>query len=145
MTTMNAIVKDVMTTHVVAVDRSASFNEIAARLGQLRVSAFPVVDDEHTVIGVVSEADLLAVEATCLARHTAQAPGLTAGDLMSLPPVTVTPDEPVEHAIRLMYNCRIKRLPVVDAEGRLVGIVSRADVVSAGQSPSARSRNAGKR
>ena len=57
---MNAKVRDVMTGEVVAVRRDTSFKEMAARLRQYRVSAFPVVDEHHRVIGVVSEADLLA-------------------------------------------------------------------------------------
>ncbi len=65
-------------------------------------------------------------------RHKEQqkAAGLTAGDLMTHPAVTIEPGEPVEHAARLMYARRVKRLPVTDATGRLVGIVSRADVLA---------------
>ena len=57
---MNAIVKDVMSTHVIAVRQDATFKEMASRLREQRVSAFPVLDDESKVTGVVSEADLLA-------------------------------------------------------------------------------------
>ena len=60
---MNAIVKDVMSTHVVAVRQDATFKEMAARLREQRVSAFPVIDDDNKVIGIVSEADLLTKEA----------------------------------------------------------------------------------
>jgi len=138
---MNAIVKDVMTTHVVAVRQNASFKDMAARLREHRVSAFPVIDDQDRVIGVVSEADLLTKEALDLGapgrvsgmlhhREQAKAAGLTAGDLMTTPPVTIGPDEFVSQAARLMYARKVKRLPVVDHDGRLIGIVSRADVLS---------------
>ena len=60
---MNAAVKDVMTTEVVAVRRGATFKNMAAALRRYRVSALPVIDDEEKVIGVVSEADMLAKEA----------------------------------------------------------------------------------
>jgi len=60
---MNATVKDVMTTEVVAVRRGATFKDMAAALRRYRVSALPVIDDEEKVIGVVSEADMLAKEA----------------------------------------------------------------------------------
>ena len=60
---MNAIVKDVMSTHVIAVRQDATFKEMASRLREQRVSAFPVLDDDNKVIGVVSEADLLTKEA----------------------------------------------------------------------------------
>jgi len=141
---MNAKVRDVMTTEVVAVRRDASFKEMAARLREYRVSAFPVIDDNRRVIGVVSEADLLAKEAlagehpgipaavTGILHHKDQqkAQGLNAGDLMTHPAVTVRPDDSVEHAARLMYTLQVKRLPVVDAGGYLVGIVSRADLLT---------------
>jgi len=144
---MKACVKDIMTTHVVAVYPSASFKEMAARLHEFRVSAFPVIDDEGKVLGVVSEDDLLAKEAVALTladmpadiseriarrlhRPGREADGLTAGELMTSPAVTTTPDTPVENAARSLYNCRVKRLPVVNSDGRLVGIVSRSDVLS---------------
>lgn len=138
---MNATVKDVMTTHVVAVRENASFKEMAARLREHRVSAFPVLDADNRVAGVVSEADLLAKEAleypaggrvNGMLHHKeqAKAAGTTAADLMTKPPVTIGPNEFVTHAARLMYARRVKRLPVVDDDGRLVGIVSRADLLS---------------
>jgi CBS domain-containing protein len=141
---MRYTIKDVMSTHVIAARQGASFKEIAEKLREQRVSAFPVVDDDGKVIGVVSEADLLAKEALdggsadmpgmvsgILQRSEQErAAGLTAGDLMTHPAVTVGPDDAVEHAARLMYARRVKRLPVTDAAGRLVGIVSRSDVLA---------------
>jgi len=142
--TMKSTVKDVMTTRVIWVRKDAPFREMAATLREQRVSAFPVLDDDLKVIGVVSEADLLTKEAlssepdgmpgmiTGLLRRREQekARGITAGDLMTSPPVTVRPEDTVEHAAQLMYTRRVKRLPVVNAAGRLVGIISRADVLS---------------
>jgi CBS domain-containing protein len=141
---MTTTVKDVMTTRVVSVGKDAPFKEMAAALRQNRVSAFPVLDDSGQVIGVVSEADLLTKEAldggydgmpgmiTGLLRHKEQAKarGITAGDLMTRPAVTVAPDETVESAARLMRKNKVKRLPVVDADGHLAGIISRADVLA---------------
>ncbi len=130
---MSSRVKDVMTTRVVAVRKDATFKEIAALLGEYRVSAFPVLDEDGTVIGVVSESDLLSREALVAAigaRAEEFGSGITAVGLMSKPPVVVTPYEPVTSAARLMYNARVKRLPVVGANGELAGIVSRADVLS---------------
>ena len=141
---MNAKVKDVMTGEVVAVRRDASFKEMAARLREYRVSAFPVIDENRRVIGVVSEADLLAKEAlagdhagipaavTGILHHKdhQKAEGLTASDLMTTAVVAVRPEDTVEHAARLMYDRKVKRLPVTDANGRLAGIVSRADVLA---------------
>jgi CBS-domain-containing membrane protein len=142
--TMETTVKDVMTEQIVAVRRDASFKEMAASLREHRVSAFPVVDDDGKVIGVVSEADLLPKEVladsrrgipgaiTGLLHHKQlqKAEGLTAADLMTHPAVTVRPDDLVEQAARMMYTLQVKRLPVVDAGGHLAGIVSRADVLA---------------
>ena len=141
---MQPTVKDIMTTRVIWVKKDASFRDMAAALRKHRVSAFPVLDDDGKVIGVVSEADLLTKEAlglepqgmpgmiTGLLRHKEheKARGITAGDVMTSPAVVVTPDDTVERAARLMYTRKVKRLPVVDANGHLAGIVSRADVLS---------------
>jgi CBS domain-containing protein len=125
---MRFTVKDVMTAHVIAVRKGASFKEIAEGLREYWVSAFPIVDDDGKVIGVVSEADLLAKEV--LDGGQERVADVTAGDLMTHPAVTVGLDEPVEHAARLMYARRVKRLPVTDAAGRLAGIISRSDVLA---------------
>ena len=140
-TGMKTSVKEIMTTQVVAVKLGASFKEMAAALRQNRVSAFPVVDDDGKVIGVVSEADMLAKEvlnadqlgtltAMLHRREQEKADGLTAGDLMTHPAVTVAPGDSVEQAARLMYTLQVKRLPVVDSDGKLVGIISRTDVLA---------------
>jgi len=139
MTIMNGTVKDVMTAEVVAVKRETTFKEMAAVLRRYRVSALPVVDDTGRVVGVVSEADLLAKEALAdpgvvaeLLHHkdVRKAEGLTAGDLMTRPAVTAAPEDPVEQAVRMMHFMRVKRLPVVNSGGQLVGIVSRSDVLA---------------
>jgi CBS-domain-containing membrane protein len=141
---MNLSVKDVMTTQVTWVERDTPFAAMAAALRQHRVSAFPVLNEAGEVIGVVSESDLLNKMAlgegedrmpgmiTGILRHKQleKARGVTAADLMTAPPVTVSPEDTVEHAARLMYLRGVKRLPVVDADGRLAGIVSRADVLA---------------
>jgi CBS-domain-containing membrane protein len=136
---MNATVKDVMTTQVVAVRSGATFKEMAAALRRYRVSAFPVIDEQEKVIGIVSEADLLAKEALTnpgvLAellhrKDVRKAEGQTAGDLMTHRVVTVRPEDSVEHAAQLMHFLHVKRLPVVDGDGSLVGLVSRTDVLA---------------
>ena len=141
---MSATVNEVMTTHVVAVTEGASFRDIAVLLRQHQVSAFPVVDADGKVIGVVSEADMLPKEALLAGfgnqppagavaephNDFAKAAGVTAASIMTRPPITITPDEPVTSAARLMYSCKVKSLPVVTEHGHLIGIISRADVLS---------------
>ena len=148
---MSATVKDVMSTHVIAVRPNAPYKEIAAVLHEQRVSAFPVIDEDNKVIGVVSEADLLTKEAlegtvprTLLSRQERvrkQTNAVTAADLMTRPPVTIGPDEPVLSAARLMFDQRVKRLPVVSEEGTLIGIVTRTDVLSVYTRPDAEIQN----
>lgn len=133
-------VSDVMTRTVAAVDREATFQEVVRTMGEWRVSALPVLAGDNRVIGVVSEADLLLKEEfrgvvpsrTEQARRTddiAKLGGLTAGELMSSPAVTVQADATLPQAARVMARSMVKRLPVVDTEGRLTGVVSRADLL----------------
>ncbi|WP_055493922.1 CBS domain-containing protein [Streptomyces sp. TP-A0356] len=134
------IVSDVMTMAVVAAGRDAPFREIVRTMEQWKVSALPVLEGDGRVIGVVSEADLLAkeefragIQGLSEQRErlsaTAKAGGLTAGDLMSTPAITVHADVTLAQAARIMAVKRVKRLPVVDDEGMLRGIVSRADLL----------------
>jgi CBS domain-containing protein len=155
----HAYVEDVMTADVVAVRTTASYRDLAANLRTHRVSGFPVVDDEGQVVGVVSESDLLAGRhADPAFRHhhrhhrhhqpSAAAPTAadlrsaapTAADLMTHPPVTIRLDEAVRRAAELMSARKLRRLPVVDRAGRLVGILSRADVLSVFARPDAEIR-----
>jgi CBS domain-containing protein len=140
---MKAVVRDVMSSLPISVRETASFKEIAATLRECRVSAFPVLDADGKVTGVVSEADLLVKEAVLgepggigrfladLVHHATQAKarGITAADLMTSPAVTISPDDTVEHAAWLMFTRKVKRLPVVNPDGRLAGIISRTDIL----------------
>lgn len=148
---MSKTVQEIMTNRVIWVKKDATFREMAVALREHRISAFPVVDDDHKVIGVVSEADMLNKEAlddepgvmSGILHHRDQvkARGVTAGDLMTTAVVAVRPEDTVEHAAKLMYDRRVKRLPVTDENGRLVGIISRADVLSVFDRTDAQIRN----
>jgi CBS-domain-containing membrane protein len=135
-------VKDVMSVKVVAVRTNASFKEIVDALAGFKVSAVPVVDDDDLVVGVVSEADLLhKLELATSDLHRrlldrrqvrdakTKAAGDTAAALMTAPAITIGPDAPIGEAARLMEHERIKRLPVVNPDGLLIGIVSRRDLL----------------
>ncbi len=131
---------DVMTTSVVTVDRITPYKEIAGLLAEHRISGVPVLSMGRKVTGIVSEADLLAARAgriTATGRRVLAWPsgrkrhqGLTAAQLMTAPAITIYPDASVAAAARLMNAHRIRRLPVVDPEGRLLGIVSRRDLLA---------------
>ncbi|RPE39388.1 CBS domain protein [Streptomyces sp. Ag109_O5-1] len=133
-------VGDVMTRAAVAVGRDAPFKDVVTLMDQWSVSALPVLEGEGRVVGVVSEADLLPKEEfrdSAADRFTerdrpadlAKAAGVTAGELMSAPAVTVHADATLAEAARIMARRRVKRLPVVDGVGMLEGIVSRADLL----------------
>ncbi|MER6092294.1 CBS domain-containing protein [Streptomyces bluensis] len=134
------IVSDVMTRTVVAVGRDALFKEIIRTMEQWKVSAMPVLEGEGRVVGVVSEADLLPkeefrdsdpnlLEQRRRLSDLAKAGAVTAGELMSAPAITVHSDATLAQAARIMAVRRVKRLPVIDDEGMLQGIVSRADLL----------------
>ncbi|QOV33720.1 CBS domain-containing protein [Streptomyces ferrugineus] len=134
------IVRDVMTRDVATVGRDAAFKDVVRTLQDREVSAVPVVDGRGRVLGVVSEADLLPKEEfrdsdpdryTQLRRLSdlRKAGSLTAGELMTSPAMTVTADATLAQAARTMARARVKRLPVVAVDGRVEGIVSRADLL----------------
>ena len=138
---MKSCVSDVMTARVVSVRKTASFKEMILLMRKFRVSAFPVIDDAGRVVGVVSQADMLNKEADLATglgplsgilrfRDHDKALGVTAAELMTSPPLTVSPGTPLTEAARLMRDRRVKRLPVINATGHLIGIISRADVLS---------------
>jgi CBS-domain-containing membrane protein len=140
---MRRTVQDVMTREVVAVRGPTPFKELVRLLNQHRITAMPVLDTTgRLVVGVVSESDLALKEVAPLRQaHTpvfdtaqhhsdrAKAASLTAAELMTAPAVTVGPAELVAAAARRMYDRDVKRLPVVDHSGALVGIVTRADLL----------------
>ena len=139
---MHSLVKDLMTTQVVTVGPATPFKEIVARLAEHKVSAVPVVDDAGLVLGVVSEADLLLKEEfpdpdadlplfwtkRRRAEHD-KAAAAVARDLMTVAVVSISPDATVAEAARRMHTAQVKRLPVLGEGGRLVGIVSRSDLL----------------
>jgi CBS domain-containing protein len=134
-------VRDVMTTDVATVDMTAPYKQVARVLAERSVTAVPVLDQAGHVLGVVSEADMLCKQerghratssGTRLRTRSdrAKAAAHTAAELMTTPPVTIHPDAYLGAAARLMNDRRVKRLPVVDSFGRLLGIVSRHDLLS---------------
>jgi CBS domain-containing protein len=134
-------VKDVMTADVTSAREHTPYKELVRLLAERRISALPVVDADQRVIGIVAEADLLGrhdhpagssrrpVGKGKRRRPRAKAGAGTAGELMSRPAITVGPDATVAEAVRLLRQYGVKRLPVTDPGGRLVGIVNRSDLL----------------
>ena len=138
---MKPTVSHVMTPGVVTVDALAPFKEVVRLMQEHRVSALPVVDTDGVLVGIVSEGDLILKEDPELgggghlfesrrhAKDRSKAAGKSAYELMSTPVISVAPDASLGEAARKMHRAEVKRLPVVDAHGHLVGIVSRADLL----------------
>jgi CBS domain-containing protein len=125
-----------MTTSAVTVDRITPYKEIVRLLTEHRISGVPVLSMGRHVAGVVSEGDLIAAQD----RNTGgrwrwltgrkEHQGLVASQLMTSPAITIHPDASLATAARLMNAHHLRRLPVVDRDGKLLGIVSRRDLLS---------------
>jgi CBS domain-containing protein len=138
-------VEELMTREVVCVRPEATLKEVAQLLVDHRISGLPVCDDRGRVVGVVSEGDILYREsgdpdrAGLLARlfddrlqvEARKAAARTAEEAMTAPPITIEGNRVAAAAARTMIDEAVNRLPVVDVHGKLMGIVTRADLVRA--------------
>ncbi|MDQ0757822.1 CBS domain-containing protein [Streptomyces canus] len=140
-------VGSVMTSDVVRAAYGTPFKEVARLLTGHRISGLPVVDEDDKVIGVISETDLMARQAAIpdpfgpahrrrlvsltrgVRRQAVKAKARTAGRLMTAPPVVVHADDTIVEAARTMARHQVERLPVLDETDRLVGIVTRRDLL----------------
>ncbi len=151
----SVLVRDIMTTPVVSASRKAPLREVAEIMAQEGVSGVPVLEADGKVAGIISEKDFLALMgsretksfmallAACLAGQSGcpaePIRAQNAEDIMTSPAVTVRNDVPLGEIKALFSERKINRVPVVDSEGRLLGIVSRADVIR-NQQPAAAPR-----
>lgn len=141
-------VKDIMTKDVVAVRKDLKVKELVRLLTEKQVSGAPVVDEENRVIGMVTEADLIfqvggkrhrglraflkEIIGESLPKDVrGPISELTVQDIMVQPVIIATPDMDIRDVAAILEEKRIKRLPVVDPEGRLIGIISRHDLLRA--------------
>lgn len=138
-------VEEIMTKDVITVSPKTPIHEAAQLMIDHGVSGLPVVDDAGSVVGIVSEGDLILREkprerapwwrlffgdAEQLAREYQKAHGMTVGEVMTRSLIAVSPDFPIESAALILDQHRIRRVPVV-AEGQLLGILSRGDLIKA--------------
>lgn len=141
---LNMKVSEVMTTDAVSVNQDADIEVAVRLLSGHRVSGLPVVDNENRVVGVITEADVLSVMGMKrghtfkdIVAHLLGEPvpgnrtGNTVRQVMTSPAIITKPDASILEAAGILEERRIKRLPVVDAQGVLTGIISRADIVRA--------------
>jgi CBS domain-containing protein len=133
-------IRDVMTTDIATADRSMTYKQVVRLMTDRRVNAVPVVDSSHSVVGMVSEADVLRKQEDNPRRlgvgmgrrgrrERNRADARIVGELMTSPAITIHPDAPLSAAARLMNAHHIRRLPVVNGSGELVGVVSRRDLM----------------
>jgi CBS domain-containing protein len=134
-------VSQAMTRQAIAVHEDMDIAEALRILVRNCISGLPVINDEGRVVGLITELDIITSEFTkdrglfedlersFLKRQAKKK--VKVKEVMTSPPVTITPEEDIRVAARLLSEKGIKRLPVVDEKGRLVGIISRADIVRA--------------
>lgn len=140
----NILVKDVMTTNVVSVSKYDDINSVIKTVTEHNVGGLPVIDKNKLVVGIISEADILSAmgvekEQTFKdilkqlfgERLPERKLGDIVGDVMTTPAITVKFYDDISVAAHAMHEKRVRRLPVVDDENRLVGIISRRDIVRA--------------
>jgi CBS domain-containing protein len=117
-------VKDLMTPNPACCSRDTKLQEVARLMVQHDCGEIPVVDQNRKPVGVVTDRDI-----ACRTVAEGKNPlDLTAGDIMSSPCVTVTPDSNLDECVKLMEDKQIRRVPVVDASGAICGIVAQADI-----------------
>ena len=151
MSIQTMLVQDFMTPNPITVKPLDSVETVLKLLEERHISGIPVVDENGRVVGVVSEADLLFKERPIrmplylnflggviylepldkFSQQLKKTLGMLVQDVMTPNPVTITPDAPVSGAANLMIEKRINRLPVVDKEGKLLGIITRNDLMRA--------------
>jgi CBS-domain-containing membrane protein len=135
-------VKDVMTADVICIKKDADIHEAARILSENRISGLPVVDEEKYLIGIVTEADILysagmkkSHDFRDILRHILGEPhpkirtGSKVEEIMTTQVITTSPDRDIKEVARILDEKRIKRLPVVDENNKLIGIISRANIV----------------
>lgn len=122
-------VVDLMTTDVIRVSPDTRIKEAARLMFRHRVSGLPVVDADGRLSGIITEADFLRME---VARNEADEPKPveTVGEVMSSGVVTVAPDAEITEAAKIMVIQDVKRLPVVDTDNKMLGIIARLDIVA---------------
>ncbi len=139
---MDGVVSEVMQRDVVSVRPDTPFREVVRILAERRVGGLPVLDVTGRVVGVVTESDLLLKEeliahaaaglgfVPAVRRERAKAAAGTVEGIMSSPAITVSPSTMLGEAAHVMHKRRVGRLPVVDTDGELVGIITRGDVLA---------------
>lgn len=144
------LIKDIMTKEIITVKEDDTVERCANLLTTHNLSGLPVLDDKGKIKGIVTEGDLIRrasrIEGPAaleilggifyidspkkLMKELKKTMGNLASDIMAKNVITISPDEEIEKAATILVQKRIKRLPVIDKEGNLIGIVSRKDIMN---------------
>ena len=148
---MNKTVADIMTSNPMMVKPETPLKEAISIIAKQKISGLPVVDEENKIVGIISENDLMWQETGVepppyimildsliylenpnrYEKEIHKALGQTVQDVMSKKPLTITADKPVKQAARLLHDKKIRRLPVVDEQGKVIGIITQGDIIRA--------------
>lgn len=148
---MPKTVADAMTPLPVVVKPQTPLNEAIKILAERRISGLPVVGDDDRLVGIISETDLMWQETgvtppayimfldsviylqnpATYERELHKALGQTVGEVMSSDPISISADKPLQQAAQLLHDRDVRRLPVVDANNLVIGILTRGDIVRA--------------
>jgi CBS domain-containing protein len=141
---LEMLVQDVMTRDVLSIPKYESIMRVAHILSERNISGLPVVDKENHVIGIITQADVLSIMGIRrrstfkdLLKHLLGEPlpecrmGDFVGDIMTSPAATIKSGANITDVARIMDDKKIRRLPVVDDDNVLIGIISRADILKA--------------
>ncbi len=137
-------VEDVMKKDVLAVKKFETIVRAANILSEKNISGLPVVDNDNNVVGIVTQADILSIVGVSkdptvkdLLKHLLgeklpeQRMGDIVGDIMTSPVATIRPDASIADAVQAMAEKKIRRLCVVDSRNKLIGLITRADILRA--------------
>ena len=148
---MDKTILDVMTPNPITVKRDTDLKDAIALLADNKISGLPVVDDENYLIGILSESDLMWQESgvepppyimildsiiylqnpSRYEKQIHKALGQTVGEVMSQKPMTITSDKTIKQAAHTLHHKDIRRLPVLDSEGKVIGILTQGDIIRA--------------
>lgn len=143
-------VREVMSTDITVIGKEEGVASAADKMADLGVSALPVVDRDHTLIGLLRDDDLIVSEARVhaprfwnvlgatiplpgemkhLEAELRKVVGSVVGDLMESEPAVTSPDASLEDVATLMHESEVRHVPVVDDKGKVVGMITRGDIV----------------
>lgn len=145
---MNLTASEIMTREVVACVRDTRVEDVVRMLAERGISGLPVIDVDQKVVGIISESDLLLADegkpplmktalfglyilSQSVMEKAAEARGTLARDIMTRPVVTLSRDATLSEVAHTMHDKKISRVPIVDADGHLIGIVTRGDIIKA--------------